>query len=84
MNPSHVLGRKELMEKIEKAINDLSPKHREVILLREVEGMAYSEIAEVLEISIGTVMSRLFFARKNLQNALADYVGIARPASDAE
>lgn len=84
VNPAQVLGRKELMEKIEKAINDLSPKHREIILLREVEGMAYSEIAEVLEISIGTVMSRLFFARKNLQNALADYVGIARTASDAE
>jgi RNA polymerase sigma-70 factor (ECF subfamily) len=72
------------MEKIENAINDLSPKHREIILLREVEGMAYSEIAEVLGISIGTVMSRLFFARKNLQNALADYVGIARTVSDPE
>jgi RNA polymerase sigma-70 factor (ECF subfamily) len=84
VNPAHILGRKELMEKIENAINDLSPKHREIILLREVEGMAYSEIAEVLSISIGTVMSRLFFARKNLQSALADYVGIARTVSDPE
>jgi RNA polymerase sigma-70 factor (ECF subfamily) len=82
INPAQILGRKELMSKIEEAIAALSPKHREIILLREVEGMAYAEIADVLSISIGTVMSRLFFARKNLQQALSGYVGAANTSND--
>ena len=48
----------------------LSPEHREAILLREVQGLEYKEIADVMECSIGTVMSRLFYARKKLQSLL--------------
>ena len=49
-----------------------SPEHRAVILMKETEDMQYHEIAEALGCSIGTVMSRLFYARKKLQNLLRD------------
>ncbi|MCB9492610.1 MAG: sigma-70 family RNA polymerase sigma factor [Dehalococcoidia bacterium] len=75
LDPARVYGRKELLEKIEEALQKLSPAHRQAILLREVEGLSYQEMADVLEISIGTVMSRLHHARKNMQRLLADYVG---------
>ena len=54
------------------AIAQLSPEHRAVILMKETEDMQYHEIAEALGCSIGTVMSRLFYARKKLQNLLRD------------
>ena len=50
----------------------LSPEQRAVILMKEIEGMQYHEIAEALGCSIGTVMSRLFYARKKLQTLLRD------------
>ena len=75
LNPAKVYGRRELMEKIEEALGALSDHHRQAILLREVEGLSYQEIADVMEVSIGTVMSRLHHARKNMQKHLADYVG---------
>ena len=48
------------------------PEHRAVILLKEIDGHQYNEIAEIIGISIGTVMSRLFYARKKLQSLLKD------------
>ncbi len=73
-NPAKALMRKELVEKMQAALDTLSPNHRTILMLREVEGMSYEEMAEVLEISKGTVMSRLHHARKNMQHALAGYV----------
>jgi len=70
--PDVALKNEELREKIEAAMSKLSPEHQEIVLLREVQGMDYKEIAEVMEISIGTVMSRLFYARKKLQGLLSD------------
>src|SRR5947209_2682204 len=70
--PSERMDRGELREKIDNAIAQLSPEHRAVILMKETEGMQYHEIAEALDCSIGTVMSRLFYARKKLQNLLRD------------
>ena len=55
---------------IENALEKLSPEHREAILLREVQGLEYKEIADVMDCSLGTVMSRLFYARKKLQTLL--------------
>lgn len=52
---------------------ELNPEHREVIVLRELQGMSYDEIAAVLEIPRGTVESRLFRARKELQELLQEY-----------
>ena len=70
--PDEKLQHQELRERIEQAIAQLSPEHRAVILLKEVEGRQYNEIAEIVGISIGTVMSRLFYARKKLQSLLSD------------
>ncbi|NNC88801.1 MAG: sigma-70 family RNA polymerase sigma factor [Akkermansiaceae bacterium] len=73
--PDEAMERGELRRKIEEAMDKLSPEHREVILLREVQGLEYKEIAEVMETSIGTVMSRLFYARKKLQTLLTHETG---------
>jgi RNA polymerase sigma-70 factor (ECF subfamily) len=69
-SPSRLLARKELRERIYGALDELSEDMREVVLLREVEGLSYKEIADVTGIPEGTVMSRLFYARKKLQGLL--------------
>ncbi len=61
---------KELRERLTKAINDLTPEHKAVIVLRTIEGMSYKDIGQVLGCSEGTVMSRLHYARKKLQDKL--------------
>ena len=70
--PDQNAEKTELRNKIEAAINKLSPDHRDVILLKEVDGLKYQEIADRVGCSIGTVMSRLFYARKKLQTLLKD------------
>jgi RNA polymerase sigma-70 factor (ECF subfamily) len=70
--PHQRLEHAEIRTRIDKAIKQLSPEHRAVILMKEIEGMQYHEIAETLGCSIGTVMSRLFYARKKLQHLLRD------------
>ena len=61
---------RELREKLTKAINDLTPEHKAVIVLRTIEGMSYKDIGQILGCSEGTVMSRLHYARKKLQDKL--------------
>ena len=70
--PHHGLEREEIRQRIEQAISRLSPEHRAVIVMKEIEELQYNEIAEALGCSIGTVMSRLFYARKKLQTLLKD------------
>jgi len=70
--PHQTMERSEIRARIEKAIGQLSPEQRAVILMKEIDDMQYHEIAEALGCSIGTVMSRLFYARKKLQNLLRD------------
>ena len=70
--PDDRLAQSELGQRIHHALTQLSPEHRSAILLREIEGLSYEEIAESAQCSIGTVMSRLFYARKKLQTLLAD------------
>lgn len=74
-NPDQVFSRKELRQKMLEALETLSEKHRTILVLREVEGLSYEEMAEVLNISKGTVMSRLFHARRYFQIALEEYLG---------
>lgn len=62
----------ELKRKIEAALAKISPEHREIVILKDVQGLAYKEIADVLGCTIGTVMSRLFYARQKLQVLLKD------------
>ena len=70
--PYETMQRNEIQTRIDQAIAQLTPEHRAVILMKEIEEMQYHEIAETLGCSIGTVMSRLFYARKKLQNLLRD------------
>ena len=70
--PHERMEQKEIRSRIDAAIAQLSPEHRAVILMKEIEDMQYHEIAESLGCSIGTVMSRLFYARKKLQTLLRD------------
>jgi RNA polymerase sigma-70 factor (ECF subfamily) len=68
--PDHSLEAAEIGMAIEKALDKLSHKHRTAFILREFEGLSYDEMAEVMNCSIGTVMSRLHHARKKLQKSL--------------
>jgi RNA polymerase sigma-70 factor, ECF subfamily len=70
--PHEMMERSEIRTRIDTAIAQLSPEQRAVILMKEIEGMQYHEIAEAVGCSIGTVMSRLFYARKKLQTLLRD------------
>jgi RNA polymerase sigma-70 factor (ECF subfamily) len=69
----------ELKGKLEEALQGLSENHRSILLLREVEGLSYEELAKVLGIRKGTVMSRLFHARLKMQNKLREYLGEDTP-----
>lgn len=64
--------RNEMGQRIHTALKELTPEHRAVILLREVEGLSYDEISEVMECPRGTVMSRLHYARNHLREILKD------------
>jgi len=78
-----VLG-KELAGKLEEALQQLPEKHREVLLLRELEGMAYEDLARVLNIPKGTVMSRLFHARASMQKILREYLDLEGEDADLQ
>jgi RNA polymerase sigma-70 factor (ECF subfamily) len=69
-HPGLVLSRHDLRETLAEALDRLPPEFREVIVLREIEGLSYKEISEVVDVPVGTVMSRLARARKRLQQAL--------------
>jgi RNA polymerase sigma-70 factor (ECF subfamily) len=64
----------ELRARVLEAIEELTPDHKAVILLRELEGLSYEEISRVMQCSKGTVMSRLHYARKKLQARLKEFV----------
>ena len=71
-NPTERLERGELRQRIDQALAQMSHEHRTVLVLHEFEEMEYKEIAKAMECSIGTVMSRLFYARRKLASLLAD------------
>ena len=70
--PEDNLIRKETRRAIAESIDELGPRHREILVMREITGMAYIDIASVLEINEGTVKSRLSRARLNLANILVE------------
>ena len=69
-SPTEEAQRAELRQQIDAALLELTPEHRAVIQLREYEGLDYAEIAKAVGCSLGTVMSRLHYARKHLQRIL--------------
>jgi RNA polymerase sigma-70 factor (ECF subfamily) len=72
VNPTAGLERSELRQRIDKALGQLSEAHRTVLVLHEFEQLEYKEIAKAINCSIGTVMSRLFYARRKMAALLAD------------
>lgn len=70
-NPTERLERQELRQRIDRAMGQLSYEHRTVLILHEFEELEYKEIAKRMSCSIGTVMSRLFYARRKLAALLA-------------
>jgi len=72
--PDRIFAHKELEEKVRRAMDQLSPDQKAALIFREVEGLTYQEIAEAMGCSIGTVMSRLHYGRKRVQELLKDYV----------
>lgn len=72
--PRKDVGIHELKEKLNEAIQQLSEKHRIVVVMHDVQGMSHDEISEILGCSNGTVRSRLFYARQQLQAILSEYL----------
>ncbi|MDB6053155.1 MAG: sigma-70 family polymerase sigma factor [Verrucomicrobiales bacterium] len=73
VNPTEGLERGEIRVRIDKALAQLSHEHRTVLVLHEFEELEYKEIAKRMECSIGTVMSRLFYARRKMAVLLANF-----------
>jgi RNA polymerase sigma-70 factor (ECF subfamily) len=71
-DPADVVRRGEIALRLREALAALPDYHRGVILMREVEGLSYEEMAQAMKVSKGTIMSRLFHARQKLQKALVD------------
>ena len=83
-DPEHNLIRRELSSRMGEALAALPEKHRTILVLRELEGLSYEELAARLGIRRGTVMSRLFHARKKMQALLRDLRDAARSREGAE
>ena len=81
-DPQETVLRRELSARMTEALGQLPDLHRSILVLREMDGLSYEELAERLSIPKGTVMSRLFHARKKMQALLAGYAGIDAPASE--
>lgn len=75
LDPLDSLLRQELRQVVEQAVENLPPKLRTVLLLYDVEGLPYEEIAQVVGIPLGTVKSRLFMARTQVKRAVEKYLG---------
>lgn len=72
-NPTEGLEREELRKRIDRAMEQLSHEHRTVLTLHEYDELEYKEIAKIMGCSIGTVMSRLFYARRRLASLLSSF-----------
>lgn len=81
-DPSDMLRRKEILAAVEASLEHLSDKHRAVIVMRELQGMSYEEMAQAMKCSKGTIMSRLFHARRNMQRLLTEQLGACLPSQD--
>ena len=72
-SPEDVLIKTQIDERLQKALNKISPEFKMAIILCDVEGFSYEEIAEIMGTSIGTVRSRIHRARHSMRNMLAPY-----------
>ena len=74
VTPRREVGLGELQEKLNEALQKLSEAHRAVVTMHDVQGMTHADIAKVMKCSEGTVRSRLFYARQQMQAFLSDYL----------
>ena len=72
--PRRAAGLNELSEKLNAALLKLSEPHRLVMVLHDVQGLSHEEVAKIMDCNIGTVRSRLFYARQQMQSLLTDYL----------
>jgi len=72
--PERVFLQKELEERVKRAMDKLPAEQKVALIFRDMEGLSYQEMAEAMGCSIGTVMSRLHYGRKKMQELLKDYV----------
>jgi RNA polymerase sigma-70 factor (ECF subfamily) len=72
--PRREAGLAELQQKLNEAMQQLSESHRLVVTLHDVQGLPHEEIAKIMDCNVGTVRSRLFYARQQLQGFLSDYL----------
>lgn len=77
LEPHDQLGRRELHSLVARALQNLDEEHRVVVVLRDIEGFDYQQIAEILQVAVGTVKSRLHRARMALRQQLAAVIGSA-------
>jgi len=73
-NPARALVDKQIRARIDQALDELSDNHRSVLVMRELEGLSYEDMAQAMSCSKGTIMSRLFHARRNMQKRLLDLI----------
>ena len=71
-DPSKAVQNKEILDAVEASLDQLSEKHRMVIVMRELQGLSYADMAKAMNCSKGTIMSRLFHARRNMQKLLKE------------
>jgi RNA polymerase sigma-70 factor (ECF subfamily) len=87
-DPMELVRRREIGGRLQAALDALPSYHRAVVVMREVEGLSYEEMAQAMGVSKGTIMSRLFHARQKLQRALVDcykeQIGGAPPKGDTD
>lgn len=76
-DPSAAIKNKEILAAVQDSLGHLSDKHRAVIVMRELQGLSYADMAKAMNCSKGTIMSRLFHARRNMQKLLVERLGYA-------
>ena len=79
--PEAAAEQKELRAQIEAGLRTLSPEHREVLILREIQQLSYDEIADALSLDLGTVKSRISRGRRQLRNFLMEQGNFSAPAA---
>ena len=73
-SPLRHIGLNELQVKLNESMQKLSLKHRTVVVMHDIEGIPHDEIAKIVGVSVGTIRSRLFYARRQLQADLGEYI----------
>jgi RNA polymerase sigma-70 factor (ECF subfamily) len=71
-NPAEATVTQEFVDRVSECMNELNPKHKEILVLRNVRNFSYEEIAKELEISVGTVKSRIARARESLRHFMGN------------